>query len=395
LNLRPLLAALAAVILAPTAAAADWPTPAQIELVKQRRASFPVATLVSSIDWYSPRETVPGAKQPTPLPLRPAEKRHLKPATVDAALALADRFKSHALLVWQAGALEIEHYGVGFGPTSRFDTASMHKPVAALLLGAAIADGKIGSVDDPLGRYVPGLPPERAKLPLRALLEMASGLETPPVSNDPASPYWQSVFGDDLQAAIAHWPQSGAPYERFYYANANTQFVAWAIERATGERYAAYLSRRLWAPLGAADARVWLDHEGGSARGFCCLQASARDWLRVGLLILNQGRVGERALVPASHVGHMVAPSQANPNFGWQIWRGSPYLAQRWYTPDLPVRIPAAEPFAASDVVYIDGSGGQRVYIVPSRQLVAVRIGPPSRSWDDAELPNLLLRGLR
>lgn len=391
---RALAALLAAGALPLAAPAADWPSPAQVELVQQRRASFPVATLVTSIDWYSPRETVPGAKEPPPLPLRAADQRRLKPAAVDAALALAERHNSHALLVWQAGALEIEHYGAGVGPATRYDTASMHKPVVALLLGAAIADGRIGSVDDPLGRYVPGLAPERARLPLRSLLEMASGLETPPVSNDAASPYWQSIFGDDLAAAIARWPQSGAPYERFYYANANTQFVAWAIERATGERYAAYLSRRLWAPMGAGDARVWLDREGGSARGFCCLQASARDWLRVGLLILEQGRVGDRVLVPASHVGRMLAPSQANPNFGWQMWRGSPYLAQRWYTPTLPVRVPAAEPFAADDVYYIDGSGGQRVYIVPSRRLVAVRIGPPSRGWDDAELPNLLLRGL-
>lgn len=387
-------AALAALLLPLAAAAADWPTAAQVDLVQQRRQSFPVATLVSSIDWYSPLETVAGAKQPLPLPLRAPARRHLKHGAVEAALALAERHKSHALLVWQAGALEIEHYGDGFGPSSRYDTASMHKPVVALLLGAAISDGKIGSVEDPLGRYVPGLPPARAALPLRALLEMASGLETPSPSNDPASPYWQTVFGDDLAAAIAHWPQAGAPFERFFYANANPQYLAWAIERATGERYAAYLSRRLWAPIGAADARVWLDREAGSARGFCCLQASARDWLRVGLLLLHQGHAGGRAVVPASHVGRMLAPSQANPNFGWQIWRGSPWLPQRMYAPNVPVKIPAAEPFAAGDVYYVDGSGGQRVYVVPSRQLVAVRIGPPSRSWDDAELPNLLLRGL-
>jgi CubicO group peptidase (beta-lactamase class C family) len=380
---------LAALLLTAFGSAAQWPSPEQVELVMERRKSFPVDRLVKAVDWYEPLEVVAGA--PRSLPARPAQVRR-KQGLADAQ-RYAEQHESYALLVWRDGALQYEHYWPGFDATSRYDTASMHKTVAALLLGAAIADGRIGSVDDPLERYLPELAgTPRGSARLRALLEMASGIVTPPVSDDPASPYWQSYFGDDLRQAIARWPlRTGSPPE-FTYANANTQYLGWAIEAATGRRYGEYLSERLWRPIGASDARLWLDRKGGSPRIFCCLQATARDWLRVGLLILNEGRVGRRQVIPRLWIRNMATASPANPNYGWHIWRGSPHQPQRRYGRDIPAIIPAARPFLRDDVLYLDGSGGQRVYIIPSEDLVIVRIGAASRSWDDSALPNLILR---
>lgn len=363
-----------------------WPSEAQVALVRERRASFPVPGLVESVDWYTPLEIVPGGSADIgngePLPGEVARD-------ID---ALAERFESFALIVARDGRIVHERYWRGFGPDSRFDTASMAKTVLALALGIAVQDGAINSVDDKLGRYLPELgDAARAGLSLRSMLEMASGLRTPAVSDDPASPYWQSYFGDDLRASMAHWPLAGQPGEEFYYANANPQYLMWVLEQATGQRYAEYLSERLWAPLGAGPARLWLDRDGGSPRGYCCLQARPRDWLLVGELIRNAGRSGERQLVPAQWIAQMLAPSPNNPNYGWQIWRGSPHNPARTYGAGIPAVVPAVEPFAADDVVYLDGSGGQRVYVIPSAAMVIVRIGNPSRSWDDSALPNLLL----
>jgi len=389
------LAGLALLLLLGAAApAADWPSPAQIKLVEERRASFPVSRLVADVDWYQPREIVRGGRG-EPMPARPQAAATIAPDALAAAAALAASKDSYALIVWRDGAIELERYGPGFDAASRYDTASMHKTVLALLVGAAVADGRIRSVDDPLGRYVKGLSPDKASIPLRALLEMASGIRTPSATTDPASPYWQATFGDDLRAAMDRFPAPEGPGKRFAYANANSQYLGWAIEGATGERYAAYLSSRLWKPLGAGDARVWLDRKGGSPRTSCCLQATARDWVRLGRLLLDKGRVNGRQIVPAGWVAQMTAPSPLNPNYGWQIWRGSPYLASRGYGPDVQASIPAAEPFAADDVVYLDGSGGQRVYVVPSKRMVIVRIGAARRDWDDSALPNLLIRGAR
>lgn len=393
------IAALATVASSPAAEKSAWPSPAQVELVRARRAALQPARLVEGVDDREPLELVPG--DPSWARLERRERRAPPPAparaaAIASAVAYAAEHNSYALIVWRRGEIELEQYWPGHDASRRYDTASMTKTVTALLLGAAVADRHIRSVDDRLDRYLPALRGSaRGALTLRSLLEMSSGIETPPTSDDPASPYWQSALGDDLAASMARWPQPRGEFERFYYANANPQYLAWAIEAATGERYAAYLSRRLWKPIGAHDARLWLDRPGGSARAFCCLQARARDWLLVGRLLLHQGRLHGRQLVPASWIASAVHPSATNPNYGWQIWRGSPHNPSRTYGPGIPAVIPATQPFSRQDVFYLDGSGGQRVYVVPSAQMIIVRIGAPSRRWDDSALPNMLLRDTR
>ncbi len=364
----------------------DSPSSQQVKLVEERRASFPVRQLVESVDWYRPLVTVRG---------------HVQPLPEDTAMgaedqAVLERFAketdSFAVLVAKEGKLVYESYGPGFKRTSRFDTASMHKAVVALLVGAAIQDGAIRSVDDPLSQYLTDLPKDgRGAVTLRQLLEMNSGLHTPPLSDSAASPYWQTYFGDNLAWSIARWPMQPETTGQFYYANANTQYLLWVLERATRRPYADYLSKRLWRRIGAQDARLWMDRTGGSPRGFCCLQASGRDWLRVGELIRQKGRWQGRQIIETNWIDAMLAPSSSNPNFGRNIWRGSPYNPARTYGPGIPAVIRSTAPFARDDTVFIDGSGGQRVYVIPSAGLTIVRIGRPRADWDDSRLPNLVL----
>ena len=235
----------------------------------------------------------------------------------------------------------------------------------------------------------------RGSRPVRAFLEMASGMQTPPgdVGND--SPYWQYALGNDLGEAVARWPDGCVPLKEFCYANGNTAMLGWAVEGATGMRYADWLSKSIWQPIGAADSSLWLDRADGSPRYSCCLIASAQDWLRVGLLLLNNGRAGKDQVVPQHWVQQMLAPSPSNPNYGWQVWRGSPHNPGRTYGRGINAVVAAAEPFARDDVYFLDGSAGQRVYVVPSEKLVIVRIGTPSYKWDDSALPNLILAGIK
>lgn len=364
----------------------DWPSQAQIDLVEKRRANFPIATLVADVDWYEPLEVVTGKASAHPLTL--------KENNVDfsASIEWLKQFDNYAYIVWQNGAIRHEQYWPNFNQQSRYDTASMHKTVVALLIGIAVDEGIIDSVDDTLAKYLPEYKNDkRGKISLRSLLAMASGIKSPGFSNDSSNTYWQTYFGNDLQSAIARWPMESEPNQEFYYAGANSQYLALVIERASGQRYADYLSSKLWQPIGANDARVWLDREGGTPRASCCLQANARDWLRIGLLILNKGKVGDNTVVSETWLQQMTAASPQNPNYGWQIWRASPYNPKRGYGKGIPTSIPAEEPFAREDIVYLDGSGGQRVYIVPSENMVIVRIGAATRSWDDSALPNILL----
>jgi len=272
----------------------------------------------------------------------------------------------------------------------------MHKTVLGLLTGAAIADGLIPSVDEPAARWLTEWKDEaHGKIRVRDLLQMSSGLELIPFSPNPLSRSTRSYLGTDLTSLALSLEVAEAPGKVFEYANMNSQLLGTVVQRASGKRYAQYLSERLWSRLGAPTAYVWLDDADGMPHTFCCLQTTARGWLRVGLLLLNEGRVGDDQVVPAEWVREMTTPASTNANFGYQVWLGSPPGTERRYSSRSVAKAHHGEPYLAPDVIFSDGFGGQRVYVVPSQRLVIVRTGKTSMTWDDARLPNAILRGLK
>ena len=342
----------------------------------------------AGVEKSQPQEAVPGARGED---VPQAAPEGIAPAGLAAAEAYATATESVALLVWHRGALRYEKYWPGFGVDTRTNPNSMHKTVLALLVGAAIADGYIDSADAPASKWLTEWQGDaRREVTVRELLQMASGIEIPVFGT------WKStkiLFGSDLAAGVLGLQAVEPHGSRFQYSNASSQLLLMLLERATGQRYSAYLSERLWKPMGAADAALWMDREGGLPRGFCCIFATARDWLQVGRLLLDRGRVGDRQVVPAAWIDAMITPSPRNPNFGMHVWLGSPPQKERPYN-DYTIKAFHSEPFAASDIVYIDGFGGQRVYVVPSLELIIVRTGKSQTDWDDARLPNAIIRAI-
>lgn len=308
------------------------------------------------------------------------------------AIDYAEASNSVALVVQYAGQIHYERYWPPYGRETQTNPNSMHKPVLALLVGAAIDEGLIDSLDTKASKWITEWQGDaRAEITVRQLLQMSSGLEIPVFGT------WKSariLFGSDLVAGVLDLKAEKPAGSEYQYSNANSQLLALIIERASGEPYAQYLSSRVWQRLGAQDAFLWMDREGGMPRGFCCLFATARDWLRVGELILGGGERQGQRVVSAQFVEQMLTPSPLNPNFGFQVWLGSPPAQERKYN-DFTVTAYHSEAFAAEDVIYIDGYGGQRVYIVPSRQLLIVRTGVSQTDWDDAIIPNAIIRSLR
>jgi CubicO group peptidase (beta-lactamase class C family) len=337
---------------------------------------------VTDAAWYQPREAVRGAPGDE-LPVAPAPD--IRADALAGAAEYAERKNSSALLVVHHGAIVAEHYWRDQTPDSLTNSMSMAKTVVGLLVGIAIAEGQIGSVDEPACKYLPEWAGDgRRRITVRHLLQMASGLADAEHNDDPLSPIGTMYLGTDSLAVVAGTPLACEPGSRFEYNSINTQALSVVLERATGRRYADYLSEKLWQPLGASDAAVWLDRPGGEAKTFCCLFATARDWARVGLLILHEGRAGGRQVVPADWVRQMLTPSSQEPDYGYHIWLGRQGVR----------REDRDEEFLADDIVYLDGKMKQRVYVVPSRDLVIVRVGEQARGWDDAYLPNAVLRGL-
>lgn len=349
---------------------------------------------ITRTDHLTPAEAVNGCPAGS-LPAAPAAA--LPPGTFEAMKQWSDARGGAGLMVLVDGKLVGEAYAPGVTRATPLQTNSTHKSVVALLMGAAIADGLIGSVDDPVGRYVPPLKDDpRGRITLRQLLSMASGLRNPSlVRREDAA--IELMLGNSSQAALA-LPQEEAPGV-FNYNNANLQLAGLAIanaaERAGKGRYANYLSKRLWCPLGNGPASLWLDSEGGQPRFYAHLNAGLGDWARLGELIRHKGKWNGKQVLPAKWIAAITAPSAGNPGYGMGIWRGSPYVKDRRYSKESPVTVPQAQPFLADDVVYFDGFGGQRVYIVPSARLVIARAGTPGPDWDEGVLVNLALKGLQ
>ena len=340
-------------------------------------------------------QLAPGSPE-QPLPKASFGQRALSIESLQAAMDYGAETRSDALIVWRGGRIQLEHYYEGADETTLTPTQSMHKSVVALLVGVAIAEGHIASVDDPVSLYLPEWAgDERSRITLRQALRQSSGIDFPTFALGSLGPIMALLVGRDMRPITLAQPVAEPPGQTFEYNSINPLVLGLVIENATGRPYAEYFSQALWEPLGAGDAWVQMDSEGGMARSFCCLDVTARSWLRLGLLHLHNGYANGRQVVPREWIAAIRRPAPTNPNYGYLTWLGNEYEEQRKYNSKSTLRGYHSEPFAADDVAYFDGFGGQRVYIIPSADMVIVRTGALATEWDDARLPNLLLAGLR
>ncbi len=352
-----------------------------------RSLTYP-KTPITSAAWYRPRQPVPGIG-PQALPLAKAETTEIPPAALQRASDFAAAQNSVALLVMHRDRLVLEQYWQGHQATDLVNSMSMVKTLLALLIGVAIEEGKITSIQDPVDTYIEEWANDpRGDITLADLLYMQSGLRNDDRIDTLRSDLVQLYGGSDAPKVALGIPLQGSPGTVFDYSNFNSQILSIVLERATGDSFGDYLSHRLWRPLGAADGFLWLDRPGGHAKPFCCFFATAQDWVRLGQMLLHGGKVGETQVIPAGWLRQMLIESPLEPTFGLHIW-----LKAR--TADYPqVNLASSAPFAA-DTFYLDGRHHQRVYVIPSEELVIVRIGEEPPAWDDAVIVNVLVEGLR
>lgn len=350
--------------------------------------------LTAPVDWY---DAEPVAGVPTPV-VKLADP-NVSATALNAAAAWAEAQGSTALIVARGdGRVIFERYWHGDGRDTRFNPQSMSKTLVALLVGQAIARKEIGSVDDPLGRYLREWRTDpRGRITLRQAMTMSTGLAQ--ITGKwgyqvvPENPGVAQTFGSDFLTPALGLQLEHQPGSRFDYNNNAVLLVAEALERATGKRYAQLLSERLWRPLGLKDASIYLDRPGGNVMSSCCVFSRPVDWARIGALIARRGSWHGQQLVPATWIDEMSRPSPGDKGYGYYLWLGDQRVGGE---PGSPAQLKpySSEPFAAP-TQFLLGHGLQRVWIVPSRDLVIVRAGrswPPS--WDEAVIVNTILRGM-
>jgi len=281
-----------------------------------------------------------------------------------------------AFLILRGDTLLYEGYFNGYDHDSTQTSLSIAKSVLSALVGIAIDQGRIGSVDDPITTYVPellGRDRRFARITLRHLLTMRSGLRYQeggtPWSDDTAT-----YYAPDLRAAALRKTQIvEEPGRRFHYNNYNPLLVGLALERATGMPVATYLERKLWQPLGMeADGSWSLDSRRSSFEKMeSGLNGRATDFAKVGVLYANGGAWQGRQLVPRAWVQDpTVVPTGrgAVPAPGYQYF---------WWVQD--DRRPPA--------FFARGKYAQHIYVVAKTRLVLVRFG---RDFGYPHWPELL-----
>lgn len=370
------------------------PTPATDPVLARNLQAMASQPGVLELDWRLPKETIAGAAS-TEMELKPDAFPDAD--ALRAAQAHSDKHKGRGLMVWYQGELVLANFAEDVTAASPFSAFSMHKSLLALAVLAAIEDGILEGLDAPVGNYIPEWSDDsRGAITLRQLLQQVSGLEHIGMSSGRPEAA-ALVLSSAVSATALGYQIDTETGTTFNYNNVNAQIVGIALENALakrGQRYAEYVSKRLWQALGNDDAAVWLEDENGSPRYYSGLEAGLGDWLRVGIMLANNGKMdGEQVLSPES-VAALGAKSSRNDAYGLNVWRGDDWQAQRRYGPTTPVTVSHSEPYLAGDLIYFDGFGGQRVYVMPSQQLVVARFGEVDLSFDDAVIPNTLLRGL-
>ncbi|HKX54633.1 MAG TPA: serine hydrolase [Xanthomonadales bacterium] len=230
------------------------------------------------------------------------------------------------LLVIKNGAIVYERYRLGNNRHSLWLSYSVTKSVTSMLVGAAIQDGYIKSVDEPVTDYLPRLKGTAYdKVSIRDILQMASGVEWNETYSDPEADInqvtWETLSLYDYLAAK---PASGKPGINFNYNTAETNLVGTLLRSAIGNNLSTYLEQKIWQPFGMeADASWNLTEPGGGEFGGCCLNASLRDYGRLGLFALNNGQLprGERVL-PEGWMHESITPSKGSSRYGYLWWLG-------------------------------------------------------------------------
>ncbi len=380
---------------------ADAPRLDEAEVYRARLERLLVPGAFSNQAVYDFLEPVPGAADSRPLPVRDADARTIDAAALDAARAYAAARNSNAFIVWRDGAIEYEQYFGDFERTDFTISKSLAKPLTSIAIGRAIALGHIRSLDQPVADFITEWRgSDKAAILVRHLLDMRSGLLAQGAVDDAASIWTRSYLGTRHDEVIINeYPLTNTPGTYYNYSNATADLVAPLLERASGMRYAEFLSQHVFKPLGAPGGEVWVNRPGGTAHSGCCLLAPAEVWLRLAILLLDDGVWEGERLLPAGYAATIRTPTAAYVHAALGLYVAGDYVERRGAAhPSLPFgRTLHSEPYLARDLYLFDGNSNQVVYIVPSLRLIVLRTGDSAPrdlpEWDNAFLPNTIMRG--
>lgn len=298
-------------------------------------------------------------------PLPQGKPLALPPAELDSFMQAQ---RTAGLVILQDGKIRLERYGLGFSAQGRWTSFSVGKSVTAMLIGVAMKQGQINSLDDPVTTYIPGLKGSVYDgVSVEQLLTMTTGVGWNENYEDPNSDVARFLKAEPdpgLEAAVSYMRKLKrvAPVgSKWNYNSGETKLVGVLLRNATGQSAATYLSDEIWKPFGMEADASWMLDPSGKEMTDCCLQAAIRDFARFGLFMLGGATINGQPVVADDYVARAVI-KQADigyPGFGYGF---------QWWTHD--------------DGAYqAKGIFGQGIFIDPKRKLVIASNG----NWPKAD----------
>jgi CubicO group peptidase (beta-lactamase class C family) len=318
------------------------------------------------MNWVLPTERI-AKGEPDPLPEEPADLGMLTYGDGYNLDDLHRRTNTTAFVVLRDGMLVHEAYPGAFArPGARMQLFSVSKSVLSMMVGIALAEKLIGSVDDPVSTYRPDFRGTAYQdVTIAQLLDMSSGvgdLEVWDVEDSGIKRFERAVAGGgDVAQIVKDAPRSRKAGERFNYSTFDSQVLGWVMEAATGETLARYASRKLWQKIGAErDAYYWLTRrKPRTAIGAGSLNATARDLARLGQMMADDGLVAGERVIPADWVRRSRVPRHAVGTLGPSGYPHYGY-ANHWWTLD-------------DGAFTAVGVHGQYLYVDPAARVVIVK----------------------
>lgn len=282
---------------------------------------------------------------------------------------ILEQNKTVAFLIIKNDTIQYEKYFKGYSEENIIPSFSMAKSITSILIGCAIDDGLIKSVDEPITNYIPELKKNGFdKVTIKHVLQMTSALKFNESYFNPFGHAASFYYGRNLKKEVSKLKLKGEPGKNFDYVSGNTQLLGIILENALkGKTVTQYFQEKLWTPLEMEYDGSWsLDKKkNGTEKTFCCVNARARDFAKIGRLYLNKGNWNGKQLVSQKWVEES---TKADTRDG-----GAEYYKYQWWLPS------ANGDFAAEGIL------GQYVYVDPSRNIVIVRMGKNEGqvNWED------------
>jgi len=274
-----------------------------------------------------------------------------------------DKLGTVAYVVIKNDSIIFEEYWNGYSADSSSNSFSMAKSWISTLVGIAIKEGKIESINQKACDFLPEFcEGDNSKITIKHLLTMSSGLDWDEDYQDPLGQTAEAYFAPNLKKQMMRLKAVKTPGEIFKYHSSCSQLLAFIVESATEKSVNEYTSEKLWKPMGAKHPALWnTDAKRGDEKAFCCINSNARDFARLGKLYLNQGNWNGTQLLDSNYVKEATSVSNLldedgnkNVNYGYQFW-----IANR----------------KGLDVYYTRGLWGQYVICIPEKDMIIVRLG--------------------